>query len=162
MKTRWVVGFPASAFFSFSQRNLSHHSVTWAIIKFRMTHPPIRPAVILARRQVVLQVEITNGLKINQNVMSGNLIKHAPLLRKPRFTNANNAHPVHRNPQRQVKSSKSWRSTFLTFSYETSTRRGVKNGLHAQWTIWEATPTSARQRALTCCIKNCRQTIEFY
>jgi len=31
--------------------------------------------------------------------MSGNLIKRAPLLRKPRFTNANNAHPVHRNPQ---------------------------------------------------------------
>ena len=55
--------------------------------------------MIPARRQVVLLVEIANGLKMKQNVMSGNLIKRAPLLRKPRFANANNAHPVHRNPQ---------------------------------------------------------------
>jgi len=36
--------------------------------------------MIPTRRQAVLQVEIANGLKIKQNVMSGNLVKHAPLM----------------------------------------------------------------------------------
>ena len=83
-----------------SQRSLSRHRIP-------NDHLPIRPAVIQTRRQVVLQVEVVNGLKIKRNVINGNLIKHIPLLCKPRFTNAKNALPAHRKPQRQVKSSKS-------------------------------------------------------
>jgi len=51
-----------------------------SVIKFQTTRLPIRPEVIQTRRQVVLQVEVVNGLKIKRNVMNGNLIKHAPLL----------------------------------------------------------------------------------
>ena len=48
-------------------------------------------------------MEIANGLKIKQNIMSGILIKHAPLLKKTGFTNASNAHPVCQIFQKQVK-----------------------------------------------------------